>query len=134
MISQTQLIENILTPDATRLAQQVTASQWMTDTEIMTSGWISETGETLGWIRGEGIQGTHPISAALTLATAVAAPVAIARGLELYMPNLWPYIVALLIMLFWVILTLSAKFALAMFGVIYRIVDIFIRWFLPGFG
>ncbi len=134
MISQTQMIEAILTPNATRQASQVAASQWITSAGVMTSGWISETGETLAWIRGEGIQGIYPISAALTLAEAVAAPVAVARGLELYMPNLWPYIVALLIMLFWVILTLSAKFALAVFGVIYRIVDIFIRWFLPGFG
>jgi hypothetical protein len=64
----------------------------------------------------------------------IALPVAAVRGMQLYMPNLWPFIFALLMMMLWISITMLAKFALALFGVIYRIVDILIRWFLPGFG
>lgn len=64
----------------------------------------------------------------------ISRPISTVRGLQVYMPNLWPFIVALVLMLIWVILNLFMKYALAVFAVLYKLVDTLIRWFIPGLG
>jgi hypothetical protein len=131
MISRTQSITMALTPTS---GIGVSATLWITNANTMATGWISSTADTVAWITGDSITGTRPISAAVSMGQTIALPVAAVRGMQLYMPNLWPFIFALLMMMLWISITMLAKFALALFGVIYRIVDILIRWFIPGFG
>lgn len=136
MISRTESLSVTLalTPDATRQAGIISATQWLTNTSEMATGWISATGESTAWITGNGISGTTPISSAILIGQTVAAPISAVRGLQLYMPNLWPFILALLLLLAWVVLNLLAKFALGVFSVIYKLVDTLIRWIIPGLG
>jgi hypothetical protein len=112
----------------------VTGNAWVSSTAVIANGWISSTSETLAWIQGDSITGTRPISAAYAIAENIALPVSVMGSMQLYIPNLWPYIVVLLLMLAWVMFTLSAKFAVALFGVLYRLVDTLIRWFIPFLG
>lgn len=136
MISRTESLSVTLalTPDATRQAGIISATIWLTNTSEMATGWISATGESTAWITGNGISGTTPISSAILIGQTVAAPISAVRGLQLYMPNLWPFILALLLLLAWVVLNLLAKFALGVFSVIYKLVDTLIRWIIPGLG
>ncbi|MCA9979323.1 MAG: hypothetical protein KDD89_00755 [Anaerolineales bacterium] len=136
MISRTESlsITLALTPDATRQAALISATQWLSDAELITTEWTSTTGHTVAWISGEGVTGTTGISVATSMAQNISQPIKTTRALQVYMPNLWPFIVALILMLVWIVLNLLAKFAIALFSVLYKVIDTLIRWFIPTLG
>jgi hypothetical protein len=126
----TGIITQSLTPNATIAAASATRTYIVTSTEAIISGWT--TGTVL--LEGGVLSGTSAMSAAVTIAQGVASPIYYTRALRLYMPNLWPYIFIILLLLAWIIINMLARYALALFGVLYRVVDTVIRWFIPGLG
>jgi hypothetical protein len=105
-----------LTPNATTEARTTVISEWISDTQIISNGWMTTTDQAISWL-DPNITATTGISSPVQIRDEmiqnIAQPIAIFRGLYLYIPNLWPYLLLMFIMLAWIIFILLVKFGVA---------------------
>lgn len=111
-----QPIDMGLTPNATTEVRITQISEWVSQTEIISNGWMTTTDQAIGWL-DPGVTTTTGISSPVQIrdemVSNIARPIGIFRGLSLYVPNLWPYLLLMFFMLAWVIFILLVKFGVA---------------------
>jgi hypothetical protein len=109
-----------LTPNATTQANATAISGWISDTEQMYSGWITSTKYGLSWLDPDGVGATDGISTPVQIADqmvgTIAQPISAIRGLSVYIPNIWPYLFLIFLMLIWIFFNLLVRFGIAIVG------------------
>jgi hypothetical protein len=103
-----------LTPDATTQARIDDTTEWINEIGIVTTRWYTSTAfssETLMITSTTGI--STPIEIATDLAINITWPIRMAKATQIYVPNLWPFVLFILVAAGWVFFNLSAKFAIA---------------------
>ncbi|RMH01285.1 MAG: hypothetical protein D6706_02080 [Chloroflexi bacterium] len=105
-----------MTPDATTQAEISQIGGWISETQSTANQWLTSTNEALGWFSPHVTATTgisSPVEIADTMISFATQPVGYVRSLAVYMPNIWPYVLAVFLMLLWVFLNLLVKFGLA---------------------
>jgi hypothetical protein len=124
-----------LTPNPTTIAMQTEISGWEEDVSLVVTRWYTATFHSLGNLDTT-VTTTTGISTPGEIANAmigtIAQPISYFRGLVLYMPNTWPYIFLILLMLAWVLFNIIAKLSV---GVIAEVLEILRKLveLIPGF-
>lgn len=105
-----------LTPNATSQARVDTIQGWVDDAEITSGAWSSSTNQALGWLDPDVSSTTGistPVQIADTITTNIYAPFSYVRAVAVYMPSIWPYVLAILLMFIWIFINLLIKYGLA---------------------
>jgi hypothetical protein len=110
-----------LTPNATTEAQQDEIGDWIEGTQIQATRWYTRT----AWGAGD-ITSTYgfttPYSIGEGLGTAITSPIAYAKAIGLYMPNLWPIVLFLILAVMWIFFNLAVKYGLAIGSEVFNII------------
>lgn len=105
-----------LTPNATTEARLDDMATVAADGGAIATRWYTSTQSSLGWM-GTGVTNTtgisSPVQIASELSTNLTAPIRYAKAVGIYVPNLWPIILFLLLATIWIFFVLIVKYGIA---------------------